>query len=232
MARRNVSAEDRALGLHRPIARRDLLHGAGLLAAAGALGGTTAAAAEEEGYPPLRQGLRGSHPGSFEAAHALRDGDRPDGAEAAAAEQEDGPYDLAVVGTGISGLAAAHFFREARPGARVLLLDNHDDFGGHARRNEFREDGGRLMLMNGGTMSIDTEEGTTAGPTASPATATAAAVSAAPLAAALGAATLAATGAAAAVAGLGAEPLDAGASTAPAPERQAESETPKGDDAA
>jgi spermidine dehydrogenase len=153
MARRSVSAEERALGLHRPIARRDVLHGAGLLAATGALDGIAAAEAEEA-YPPLRQGLRGSHPGSFEAVHALRDGDRPNGAEATA-EQEDGPYDLVVVGAGISGLAAAHFFREARPGARALLLDNHDDFGGHARRNEFRGDDGRLMLMNGGTMSID-----------------------------------------------------------------------------
>src|SRR5687768_4528222 len=149
-----LSAKDRALGMDRPIARRDVLHGAAGLLGAAALGGG-GAAAEQRAYPPLLQGLRGSHPGSFEAAHALRDGDRPSGAEAAAAEQEDGPYDLAVVGAGISGLAAAHFFREARPGASVLLLDNHDDFGGHARRNEFRGDDGRLMLMNGGTMSID-----------------------------------------------------------------------------
>ena len=113
MARRSVSADDRALGLHRPIARRDVLHGAGLLAAVGALGGTAAPA--EEGYPPLLQGLRGSHPGSFEAAHALRDGAAP---VPPAEADEDGPYALVVVGAGISGLAAAHFFRDARPGAR------------------------------------------------------------------------------------------------------------------
>ncbi len=151
MARANVSAEDRALGLDRPVARRDVLHGATRLLGAAALGGREATA-EQQAYPPLLQGLRGSHPGSFEAAHALRDGSAP---WPEAAETEDGPYDLAVVGAGISGLAAAHFFREARPGARVLVLDNHDDFGGHARRNEFRGDDGRLMLMNGGTMSID-----------------------------------------------------------------------------
>ena len=63
-------------------------------------------------------------------------------------------YDLIVVGAGISGLAAAEFWREARPGARILLLDNHDDFGGHARRNEYRM-GDRTLLMNGGTMLID-----------------------------------------------------------------------------
>ena len=54
-----------------------------------------------------------------------------------------------VVGAGISGLAAAHFFREAAgPLSRVLLLDNHDDFGGHARRNEFTL-GGRTLIGYG-----------------------------------------------------------------------------------
>ena len=64
-------------------------------------------------------------------------------------------YDLVVVGGGISGLAAAHFFRKnAGNRARILILDNHDDFGGHAKRNEFRV-GGRLLLTNGGTQSIE-----------------------------------------------------------------------------
>jgi spermidine dehydrogenase len=63
-------------------------------------------------------------------------------------------YDLIVVGAGISGLSAAHFYRAARPRSRILLLDNHDDFGGHAKRNEFLVDG-RLLLMNGGTLEID-----------------------------------------------------------------------------
>jgi spermidine dehydrogenase len=139
--------------MDRPVVRRDVLHGAGLLGAAAARGGGAAAAAAAEAYPPLLRGLRGSHPGSFEAAHALRDG----GGDPAAAPAyaEDDAYELLVVGAGISGLAAAHFYRAARPGARVLILDNHDDFGGHARRNEFRAADGRLMLMNGGTMSID-----------------------------------------------------------------------------
>ena len=59
-----------------------------------------------------------------------------------------------VVGGGISGLTAAHVFRKARPDARILILDNHDDFGGHAKRNEFHV-GGRMELMNGGTLEID-----------------------------------------------------------------------------
>jgi spermidine dehydrogenase len=64
-------------------------------------------------------------------------------------------YDLVIVGGGISGLAAAHFYRERMgAGAKILILENHDDFGGHARRNEFHL-GGKLQLLNGGTMLID-----------------------------------------------------------------------------
>ena len=102
-------------------------------------------------YPPTRTGMRGSHPGSFEAAHALRD--RESWVSAAAVDTGE-QYDLVVVGAGISGLSAAYFFRARHPEARVLLLDNHDDFGGHAKRNEFRI-GDRLLLLNGGTLGID-----------------------------------------------------------------------------
>lgn len=103
-------------------------------------------------YPPALRGMRGSHPGSFEAAHALRDDDFWKNAGHSDGTQET--YDLVVVGGGISGLAAAHFFR-ARAGAkaRILILDNHDDFGGHAKRNEVRI-GDRVLLMNGGTLGI------------------------------------------------------------------------------
>ena len=81
--------------------------------------------------------MRGSHPGSFEAAHSLRDGNFWDHAGKPVDTGET--YDLVIVGGGISGLSAAHFFRKAAgPKARILILDNHDDFGGHAKRNEFR----------------------------------------------------------------------------------------------
>ena len=94
--------------------------------------------------------MRGSHPGSFEVAHQLRDGitwsDAADTRES---------YDLVVVGGGLSGLSAAYFFlTSAGPGARVLVLDNHDDFGGHAKRNEFTY-GGRTLLLNGGTSNLE-----------------------------------------------------------------------------
>jgi spermidine dehydrogenase len=152
---------DSELGMHRPIARRDFLQGTaiglgGLLA--GGLSPKLAAAAElaEQDrvryYPPTRLGMRGSHPGSFEAAHALRDGSL---AGAEQVEETGEHYDLIVVGAGISGLAAAHFFHQGTPhGARVLILDNHDDFGGHAKRNEFHVNG-RMHLLNGGTLMIE-----------------------------------------------------------------------------
>lgn len=101
-------------------------------------------------YPPALSGMRGSHPGSFEAAHAVRDGE----SSTAAVDTEE-HYDLIVVGGGISGLAAAYFYRKtAGPKAKILILDNHDDFGGHAKRNEFQA-GNRLLLGYGGTQSIE-----------------------------------------------------------------------------
>ena len=104
-------------------------------------------------YPPALTGMRGSHPGSFEIGHAMRDGTRWDGSGAAADTGER--YDLVVVGAGISGLSAAYFFRKLHgPQSKILLLDNHDDFGGHAKRNEFQA-GGRTMIACGGTLMIE-----------------------------------------------------------------------------
>jgi len=104
-------------------------------------------------YPPAATGLRGSHPGSFEVAHALRDGERFD--IAGVTERDD--VDLVVVGAGISGLAAAWFYRREHPDATILLLDNHDDFGGHAKRNEFTVNG-RLLLGYGGSEALQSPE--------------------------------------------------------------------------
>ena len=155
---------DRQLGMGRRITRRDFLNG--VAAGIGALGyaslpdlahGTNAAfqagGDSAKLYPPALTGMRGSAPGSYDVAHALRDGDFWETAGSPADTNET--YDLVVVGGGISGLAAAYFYRKnAGTGSRVLVLDANDDFGGHARRNEFRV-GERLLLSNGGTQSIE-----------------------------------------------------------------------------
>ena len=106
-------------------------------------------------YPPTLTGMRGSHGGSYEVAHALSwRGEKP-----ADYQILDEHYDLVVVGAGMSGLAAAHFYREKMgPEARILLLDNHDDFGGHAKRNEFHRDG-RMMVSLGGAQNIESVTG-------------------------------------------------------------------------
>jgi spermidine dehydrogenase len=104
-------------------------------------------------YPPAKTGMRGNHDGTYTYAHRLRDGEAWDAEGGAEATGET--YDLVVVGGGISGLAAAYFFRkQAGDKARILVLDNHDDFGGHAKRNEFRSSG-RTLLCYGGTQSIE-----------------------------------------------------------------------------
>jgi spermidine dehydrogenase len=155
-----MRADDRALGMDRPIARRDFLDGIAIAAgsiATGMLPGIVTEGLTKEviagdrrgPYPPRLTGLRGSHPGSFELAHKLRHGNFPLRATGLAET-----YDLVIVGGGISGLSAAYFYRERKPSARILILDNHDDFGGHAKRNEF-ELRGRMQLMNGGTLGID-----------------------------------------------------------------------------
>ena len=101
-------------------------------------------------YPPTQTGLRGNHAGSFEVAHRLRDAQTWNAADIHETGED---YDLVVVGGGISGLSAAWFYRERNPDARILILDNHDDFGGHAKRNEFWLDG-RMHLSHGGTINI------------------------------------------------------------------------------
>jgi len=147
--------------MHRRITRRNFLNGVALTVGAAILpsdllAATAIPAGPEKStdyYPPALTGLRGSHPGSFDAAHSLRDGTFWE--QAGTLVNADEKYDLVIVGGGISGLSAAHFFRKvAGPKARVLILDNHDDFGGHAKRNEFHS-ARRTMLGFGGTFSIE-----------------------------------------------------------------------------
>jgi spermidine dehydrogenase len=137
------------------ITRRDFLDGVALAVVAGLspakmfAGPRSSASAGAASYPPALTGWRGSTPAAYESAHGLRDGRRYALSDQAVEEK----YDLVVVGAGICGLAAAYLYRKERPAARVLVLENHDEFGGHARRNEFTVDG-RLLVSYGGSESI------------------------------------------------------------------------------
>lgn len=154
---------DKKLGMHRRISRRQFCQGTSVALGASlapwayaSMDSATAFSGSPEitagYYPPAKTGLRGSHPGSFETAHGLVfQGKKWD----SGVDTGEGRYDLVVVGAGISGLSAAWFYRKARPGARILLLDNHDDFGGHAKRNEFVHEG-KTYIGYGGSQSIDT----------------------------------------------------------------------------
>jgi len=148
--------------MDRPIKRRDFLNGMSVaigasLTAPGpfwseVLGGPEQPYAPEKEpgyYPPAKTGMRGSHDGSWEVAHSMRDGkqwNKP--------ARDAETFDLIIVGGGISGLSAAYLYRQkAGPKARILILENHDDFGGHAKRNEFHS-GNRLIIGYGGTQTI------------------------------------------------------------------------------
>ena len=155
------------LGMNKEITRRDFLNGVAVGTGAALLrnalgpqqllaGGALDEFAPEKApdyYPPARMGMRGNHDGSFTFAHKMRDGAN----EASLGDpvQTGETYDLVVVGGGISGLSAAYRFRQKTgKDAKILILDNHDDFGGHAKRNEFQA-GGRTVLSYGGTQSIE-----------------------------------------------------------------------------
>jgi len=143
------------------ITRRDFLNGVAIGAGASLLmpgqliaqpaGSIAAKKSPGDYYPPTLTGMRGSHEGSYEVAHALAwNGQKP-----SSYEELDEHYDLIVVGAGQSGLAAAWYYRKKMgPTAKILLLDNHDDFGGHAKRNEFHQDG-NMVLGLGGAQNIE-----------------------------------------------------------------------------
>ena len=151
---------DKHLGMDRDITRRDFLEGSLVFAGGVALSpGTIASGDRKTGMfsrpssnPAAQQKLRGSHAGSFEIAHQ----------QAWTAKKNWGPvvekepdiYDLIIVGAGLGGLSAAFLYHQNHPGARILILDNHDDFGGHAKRNEFSFQD-RTILGYGGSQSLE-----------------------------------------------------------------------------
>ncbi|WP_378942031.1 NAD(P)-binding protein [Mesorhizobium sp. ANAO-SY3R2] len=158
----NWNDKDKKLGMDRPISRRDFLDGlaftvGGAMAmrafkpgAAQAQAGSGAAA-----YPPKADGLRGQTDAAQNVMHAVRDGSY--WAKAGAVTPTGEHYDLVVVGAGLSGLTAAYTYRQqAGQDKRVLLIDPLEDFGGHAKRNEYVASNGQKIIGYGGSQSIDT----------------------------------------------------------------------------
>ncbi|MCP4458238.1 MAG: NAD(P)-binding protein [Cytophagales bacterium] len=139
------------------ITRRDFINGTLMVAGASVLpfGCTNPSVLDTldpEYYPPRLTGLRGSHPGSYESAHERARSGKSDWGEA---EDKDEVYDLVIVGAGISGLSAARFYQKKYgEDKKILILDNHDDFGGHAKRNEHTVDGA-MKIGYGGAQTME-----------------------------------------------------------------------------
>src|SRR5688572_4189157 len=162
----DMTAEDRALGMDSAITRRDFLGNTAKIIGGAVASSVTGFASESAAtsatttatpvtppapgsyYPPLLTGMRGFEDSAMNMGHAVRDG-QAFGSPADTGET----YDLVVVGSGMSGLSAAYFYRQQVPGAKILVLEGCDDFGGHARRVEFNVDG-RQLLVCGGTEEL------------------------------------------------------------------------------
>ena len=135
------------------LTRRDFVNGSAIALAGTGMGRVSPllAAHHTAPYPPALTGLRGSHPGANTIAHqrSWQGGYQP-----GISEMIDEHYDLVVVGAGLSGLAAAVFYRQQHgPDKTILILDNHDDFGGHAKRNEHTIDG-QTLISYGGSQTL------------------------------------------------------------------------------
>jgi spermidine dehydrogenase len=141
------TAYERALGIDRPISRRDFLNGVAI-----GIGAALASSPSKASAIPKGEFLGKTYRG-FAAMHALRDGHFHKTTTAVEATGEH--YDAIIVGAGISGLASAFLFQQQfEASAKILLLENSEDFGGHARRNEFTASNGRLIIGFGGSESL------------------------------------------------------------------------------
>jgi spermidine dehydrogenase len=159
MTQQNDERGDKALGMEQGITRRDFLNSTLLASGALLLAPLTPAEllakAEAQGEDWSGPGGVGDYADSngntlavLTAGHKIRD-HAYDTLPPDVVETHE-TYDCVVVGGGISGLAAALFFkRRAGEGMKCLVLDDHAIFGGEAKRNEFVVDGHRLVAHQG-----------------------------------------------------------------------------------
>jgi spermidine dehydrogenase len=79
-----------------------------------------------------------------------------DGQPVVGAEDTGEIFDVVVIGGGLSGLAAAYYVqRETQGDTRVLIIENHDSFGGNSRRDEFLINGQTLYAPQASTVIQD-----------------------------------------------------------------------------
>ena len=159
--------DDRALGMDQPISRRDYLNstllgsGALLLGSACPLDLLAQTGEDWTGYGGVGDyaSSNGNTWDVMSDGHKIRDrAFEPLPADVADTGEE---FDCVVVGGGISGLAAALFFKRRSGGRRsCLVLENHAIFGGEARRNEFLVDGQRVIAHQGSAMFFPPIPGT------------------------------------------------------------------------
>ena len=147
-----MNDKDKFLGMDHSITRRDFLQGVALSIAASRLG--SAQTTPLTSYPPLLHGLRGQDPSSTDLGHRIRDAKTEIPTDVVDTGER---YDLVVIGAGLAGLCSSYVYRRERSSAHILLLDNQDDFGGHARRNTF-EWNGTTLIAPGGTFALESPE--------------------------------------------------------------------------
>ena len=155
---------DDSLGLNQKIDRRDFLNSS-LLGAGGALYAMSSpssvfgndnnpnlpdqVADDWYGYGGIGDSKlsHGNTPEILKGSHAVRDGllSKSNARDLRVEEK----YDLIVIGGGISGLGAAHRFKELYPEKKCLILENHPIFGGEAKKNEFNVNGQILTAPQG-----------------------------------------------------------------------------------
>ncbi len=148
--------------MNKQITRRDFINssligtGGALLAASAPISFLSSCAEEQikkdvwTGYGAVGDyaNASGNTKAVMEAAHKIRDGVYS--GQKPATKKMDTVYDTIIVGGGMSGLGAAHYFKKnASANQKCLLLENHPIFGGEAKRNEFLVDGHRLMGPQG-----------------------------------------------------------------------------------
>ena len=148
-----MKGQDKFLGMDRSITRRNFLQGVAMSIAASRLG-RAQTEAPSTSYPPSLHGIRGQDSGSTELGHRIRDGKAAVPADVVDTGES---YDLIVIGAGLAGLCSSYVYKRERSNARILLLDNQDDFGGHARRNTF-EHNGTTLIAPGGTFALENPE--------------------------------------------------------------------------